>query len=128
MKVLQFSRFRAGFLIIRTMGSSHPWAHRPSVRLWRRGGCSGLALDRAGDACVGRVLGLDAHVRPDVMDGLGDRDRGLAEAGCDQFQLAVESGDVPACPDRVEVRLHDVVYPDRALLDLEAPISERPER
>src|SRR5437588_63109 len=48
--------------------------------------------------CVRRVLRLELLVGPDGMDGLGDGDRGLGEAGRDQLQLPVERGDVAASP------------------------------
>jgi hypothetical protein len=55
-------------------------------------------------------------------------DRGLRVAGRDELELAVEGRDVAACPHAVQRRLEQPVDADGALLDLEAPLLQRPER
>ena len=62
------------------------------------------------------------------MDGLRDSDRRLGEARRDQLQLAVEERDVAGRPDGLHRGLHHLVDLDRALLHLERPVLERPER
>src|ERR1039458_3890575 len=88
----------------------------------------GLAGNRPGDAGVGRVLGLELDLRPDLVHRLGDRDRRLGEPGGDQLELAVEGRDVAARPDALQRRGHQLVDDDRALDDLEAPVLERAQR
>src|SRR5215216_2798166 len=91
------------------------------------GGRLGLPRRRARDAGVRRVGRLELHVGADVVDGLGDGDGGLGEAGGDELELAGEGGDVAAGPDAVEAGAHEAVDDDRALLELEAPVLERAE-
>src|SRR5947199_9216082 len=65
-----------------------------------------LAGNAPGDAGVGRVLGLDLAVRPDLVDRLGHRDRRLREPGRDQLELAIEGRDVTTRPDALQSGLH----------------------
>src|SRR5207302_5181849 len=96
---------------LRAAAVSTPRSGRAGVRLR-------LAGNDPGDAGVGRVLGLDLAVGPDLVDRLGNRDRRLREPGRDQLELAIEGGDVATRPDAFQGGLHQPVHDDRALLDL----------
>src|SRR5689334_3388343 len=81
-----------------------------------------LVGNRARDAGVRRVLGLELGVRADLVHRLRDGDRRLGEARGDELELAVEGRDVAARPHAVERGLHHLVDDDRALDYLKPPV------
>src|SRR5437773_2776814 len=97
----------------------------------------GCGADRAEIALVFR-LPEECHVRGmprldfgggiDEVDCMVHGDRGLRGAGGDQLELAGVGRDVARREHTGDVRLHGLGYLDLALLDVQAPLGNRPER